>query len=229
MIFPPFIAMIIDFIIRFPMAFTPIILTIILILNKKFLHHISRLLNTKVIVFFIIGLMCFCVEQIIVGQSQQYWSWMIIYLTFSLFILLYTRKNKGYDNATSFRLAIYSIWAISFLKELVWYILFGHLWFNSIIQGAILGRVDWWILLGFHVSCIISGIFFFLILVQLGWCPSKKWIILFSTCFLLSLFVFEPIFRDLTIRYSVLAGFHRLPWIGIMFLAIFESPKRKQK
>lgn len=229
MIFPPFLAVILDLIVRLPMAFTPIILTIILILDKKFLHRISRLLNTKVVVFFIAGLMSFCVRQIFVGQSQQYWGWMIIYLTVSLFILLYTRKNKGYDNPTSFRLAVYSIWAASFLKESVWYMFSFTDWFGPLVKDAILGGGEWWMVLGFHMSCIISGFFFFLILVQMGWHPSKKWIMLIGGYFFVALFILKPFLEDPGFRYTMLAGCHRLPWIIIMLLAVVKSPKKKQK
>ena len=232
MILPPFLVaitnFIVNYIVTFPMAYTPIILTIIFILNKKFLYRFSKLLNTKVVAFFIVGLMCFCVRQIFVGITKQYWAWMIGYLIFALIILLYTKKNKGYDNITSFRLTVYSIWAASFLKESVWYMLYSKDWIDEIVEYAIFGTGDWWMFLGFHVSCIISTFFFFLILVQLGWRPSKKWIVLVIICFLVELFIFEPVWR-VKVIHSHIANFHRVPWYVIMLLAIIKSPKGKKK
>lgn len=226
MILSPLLVTLANFIVRFPMAYTPILLA----LGTRFLSYFSKLLVTKVLIFFIMIWTGFCVRQIFIGQTKQHWTWMIIYLMFSLFILLYTRKNKGYDNITSFRLAIYSIWGTAFLKELVWYIKSN--WFrdflNSIVEEGQLLSMDWMIW-GFHVSCVISVIFFFSILIQFGWQPSQRWIALFGICFLIELFIVEPACRVQVVRYSWLAGSHRLPWFVVMFLAVFESPQGREK
>ena len=225
MILPPLIAAIVDFIVIFPMAYTPIVL----LLCTRFLPRFSKLLNMKVLIFFIMVWVGFCVEQIIVGQTRQYWAWMIGYLFFALVILLYTRRKKGFDNITSFRLAVYSIWAASLIKELVGYIkgnLIGK-FLSMIIIEKQLFNMDWMVW-GFHISCIISGVLFFLILVRLGWRPSKKWIMLFIICFLFELLIIEPVWRAKAIT-SLIVNFHRLPWFILMLLAVAESPKKQKE
>lgn len=197
-------------------GFTPLIVTI----SAKAQHYFRKLLDTRVILPLSAIPILWSLRQIIIGTSKQLWAWTVAYEIMGVFILLYSRK-KGYSNIESLKLGVYSIWSTIFLKELAWYVLYYQQWFVLRTWQSSYA----WIIAGFHINCILASVLFFYTLRKHGWKLSKKWITLFGSLLIFEMLVVEPACRNLAVKYSVLAGFHRLPWFGVTTLAVVESPK----
>lgn len=227
---PLHLAVFADLIVGLLLGFTPIFLAV---LSETRLSWISKILSTKIISFITTCLICFYLRQVFIGIQKIRWAWMIGYQLFGLFILLYMRKKKGYSDVITFRLAVYSIWTVVFLKESLFYLIYGWEWFIAIMKVMIHNTGEWWMYLGFHVSCIISTICFFSLLVRLYWRPSVRWIILLSLCILFELFIVVPLIASLAGTFSlgeeIAIGAHRFPWFILVLLAVIETPVAKDR